>query len=144
MSDGSVGIPIAGPCIEIHLGNQQIGFGYDWSLNIECQTQRIDEFGNFWTTQIEWTGGTVQVTMGKTLMTNVTLADLGILPVGDTATIMQTPALTLKLIDKRTKATMLRVEGIRLSSANIRAGARTLMTEDISLPGCQPFFGAQA
>jgi hypothetical protein len=144
MGDATNGTSLSGPKVNLYLGSKFIGWGYDVNINVGMQTIPIDEFGSFWTSQQELVGGTVGVSMSRTMLKGSTASELDILPTGDTATIMSAAPISLKMIDKVTKKTVVRVEGIRLNGLTVRGGARALFTEDLNMQGCEPFFGDEA
>jgi len=119
-------------CVLYINGNVRIGRGTQISAQENTQNVRVDEIGNFYTSEIEPVGAAVQGTIQKVSITNNGLKALGLDVNGDTIARLAQAAITIQIFDQVGEVVLWRIEGAKLESRGVELSARGLAMESLT------------
>lgn len=119
-------------CVLFINGNIRIGRGTQISVQENTQNVRVEELGNFYTSEIEPVGAVVQGTLQKVSITNNGLKALGLDVNGDTLARLAQQPITIQIFDQVGEVVLWQVEGAKLESRGMQVNARGLAMEDLT------------
>lgn len=119
-------------CVLYVNGNIRVARGTQINAQANTQNVRVDELGNFYSTEIEPVGEAVQGTIEKVALDTAGLKSLGLDINGDTIARLAQQPLTIQIFDQVSEIVLARLEGVKLESRGMQVGARGLMMENLT------------
>ena len=113
-------------------GGGEIGFATGVSASEQIAHQRVDVLGNIDSQELVPVSRVVSLQADFVRITNTSLADLGIMPRGGTADVINFPEITLEVYDQIGDTPVWRVEGARCESRSWQVQSGSIVTVNAS------------
>lgn len=110
----------------------EIGFATGVSASEQITHQRVDVLGNIDSQELVPVSRVVSVQADFVRITNTSLSDLGIMPRGATADVVNFPEITLEVYDQVSDVPVWRVEGARCESRSWQVQSGSIVTVNAS------------
>lgn len=110
----------------------EIGFATGVSASEQITHQRVDVLGNIDSQELVPVSRVVSIQADFVRITNTSLSDLGIMPRGATADVVNFPEITLEVYDQISDVPVWRVEGARCESRSWQVQSGSIVTVNAS------------
>jgi len=122
----------SGARAKLIVDGEEIGFATGVSASEQITHQRVDVLGNIDSQELVPVSRVVSVQADFVRITNTSLSDLGIMPRGNTADVINFPEITLEVYDQISDVPVWRVEGARCESRSWRVQSGSIVTVNAS------------
>ena len=122
----------SGARAKLIIDGNEIGYASGVSASEQIALQRVDVLGQIDSKEIVPVARVVSAQANFVRITGEGLKDLGIVPTGDTASVLNFPEITLEVYDTVSDLPVWRVEGARCESRNWQVQAGSIVTTDAS------------
>lgn len=122
----------SGARAKLIINGNEIGYASGVSASEQIALQRVDVLGQIDSKEIVPVSRVVSVQANFVRITGEGLKDLGIVPTGGTASVLNFPEITLEVYDAVSDLPVWRVEGARCESRNWQVQAGSIVTTDAS------------
>lgn len=122
----------SGARAKLIINGNEIGFATGVSASEQIQLQRVDVLGNIDSQEIVPVSRVVSVQADFVRITNQSLNELGIMPRGETADVLNFAEITLEVYDQISDTPVWRVEGARCESRSWQAQSGSIVTVNAS------------
>jgi hypothetical protein len=110
----------------------EIGFATGVSASESITHQRVDVLGNIDSQELVPVSRVVSLNADFVRITNTSIQELGIMPRGNTADVINFPELTLEIYDQVADTPVWRVEGARCESRSWQVQSGSIVTVNAS------------
>lgn len=122
----------SGARAKLILNGEEIGFATGVSANESITHQRVDVLGNIDSQELVPVSRVVSAQADFVRITNSSLQELGVMPRGNTADVINFPELTLEVYDQVSDVPVWRIEGARCESRSWQVQSGSIVTVNAS------------
>lgn len=122
----------SGARAKLIVDGEEIGFATGVSASEQISHQRVDILGNIDSQELVPVSRVVSLQADFVRITNTSLSDLGIMPRGNTADVINFPEITLEVYDQISDTPVWRVEGARCESRSWQVQSGSIVTVNAS------------
>lgn len=122
----------SGARAKLIVDGEEIGFATGVSASEQISHQRVDILGSIDSQELVPVSRVVSLQADFVRITNTSLSDLGIMPRGNTADVINFPEITLEVYDQISDTPVWRVEGARCESRSWQVQSGSIVTVNAS------------